>query len=205
MTGNENQADAYCKVYAFHIGFDGTETYLSKAASVGNTVKKLGYSAKEPAVRGVSEKIGGGFIMQNFELPESTLLKVAVTRNLSWGSLLENAQMILRMRKGAAHRKLKVKLLQMKESAFQEAVFEGRFDLLTPAQMYTDHKVSINPNFLKFHSETNRNRIFVDEIIEPEKTKTPTLVTQTIYKEDGEAINVTKRKRLRNIKIKGEV
>lgn len=138
LTGEVNLRKQSAKCYAFHApkkGGNGNEEVFLDAATKNGTnglsVRKVGTPEVFSAIPGTKQEIGGRFFRQKFDLLDGEIIKVMVTVRRGYGEREVNANVFLRVREGAAHRRLRFRLLDHADVSHTHAEIEGTFDILS--------------------------------------------------------------------------
>ena len=200
MTGSEAQSDAFVKIYAFHVGKDGKDQFISKAKTMTSAVKG-GVPTYEGAVAGITKEIGGSWIMQSYEVGEGEILKINTQKKEGWNTLLRSAQIFLHVRENGPLQEVTINLLNRPRSRFPRAVFSGRFDILTPDEVFNMYGIVVPAHYHRFFSPLAQEKVYSIRQLQPEKAPLERVEMRKVKGDDGITTTVRVRKRFRNLEV----
>jgi len=207
-TGYENVPGGSAKSYVFTMPSTGfpipdKETNLGVAAKGRDSrIATISAQASVQAVPGMAGD-PGKWITATYDVPENRLLKIFATRNTggsNFGSMRILASMIIRMRPGAALRRVGTILTGHARATYSRVWTEGRFDILTLAQAHA-LGVTVPRHFEAQFAETMVRRAFEIVVIEPETASVPVLQTRVVTTSQGQAVTVTTARRRRALDL----
>lgn len=190
-TGQESYEKGLAKLQAFvpnqNICQVGAQALpvgaASKVPNQGLTAVNVG--RKIDAIRGMPESQCGAWVQRTLQAREGLVVQVFGSRRARWNSLLSSSNFYLRMRNGAAHRKVTMKTLQISGmSELQQVSVEGRFDVLTLPEAAVQG-VTPNPLYRALFSLEKYQYLFQEEILEGESAARERVVTTTVLSENG--------------------
>jgi hypothetical protein len=203
MTGSETMSDGFTKVYAFHVPQGGgKEAFLAGASKVGGLVRAQGYPVCEGAVAGIRREIGGSWTMQAYDIAEGEVIKLSVSKRAAWNSKISSAQVLIRMRSEGAHTRITIPLLaRAGKSRFTEAVFDGRFEVITPQEAFAAAGVTVPSMFLRLFTLSAQETCFkvsqVEEAVKPAER----IKVRVIQDNAGATVAVRERVRRRSLDL----
>ena len=180
-------------------GGSSREVFMDKAATgtQHTLVQRVGNAQFSESIPGTSPSIGGRRITQVFVVTEGEVLKAFVNVRGAYGNLPRSASMFLRVRAGAAYRRLRFKLIDIPESDFDFAEIEGTFDLITTEEALT-LGVHIPTAYRSFSDPSNIATILdSDTIIREETIARVVLEEKEVSVWDGPVKIVRKRRNRR--------
>lgn len=199
-TGSETSKDSYAKCYLLHCTSE-KEMFIGNAAKSSHTgVSKAGAHASYAATEGIREEIGGRWTSGGWQVPDGTVLKITATVKRGWGSILETAQMYIKVRKDGPLQTVKVPLIDGPRSTLTEAKFYGRFDILTPEEVFHEDGIEVPEKYVPLHSEANRSSVFIVETQSSEKAPRRLMEAKVVGSKGNEVV-VRSRVRRRRLKI----
>lgn len=206
FTGNEVVNDSFIKIHLFHSPHPGgaggeREVFINSAAKTVPTdsaIQAVGRPTVENALTNIRPEIGGRWFRQSYEIQEGEVLKLFVQKRAAWGKLTQTACFFMQMRKGAALRKLSVRLLCTPQSRHSVAELIGCFDLL-PLDYARDLGVKILGNNLSCFSQEQVAKLVAVSELEPEQAPLPRVSTQEVVSDTGEKHRITVRRKLRSL------
>lgn len=161
----------------------------------------IGQPIYEPAIAGRKPEIAGQWFVTNYNLEPDDVIKLCVSKKLTWNSLIKQAHIYLRMRQQAAFRSVRIPLLAKANSSRAEAQLQGRFDILTVEEAQTEAGIIPNPNYIHMHAEYNRNPLFRIDELEPEERPRVRVTTSILTNEEGDGVRVLSKRRSRRVTI----
>jgi hypothetical protein len=209
VSGSVNLRKQSAKTCFFHAprkgGKGNREVFLDKAATNGVTggpdgvIHRAGAPSYSDSVPGVNGQIGGRRVEQQFSIAEGEIIKGFVNVRPSYGKLPKSASVFLRVRKDAAYRRLKFKMLDHADTTLTHSTIEGCFDILTTAEAVAAG-CHIPTAYRSFSDPSNLATVLEEDIIiHPEKAAAPRYEERIVKDGQGNERKVVKRKRRRMI------
>ncbi len=191
-TGNENFEDHYTKVYLFHTPTDGArgtekECHIWQIArgEGGNGVTQVGRTVETKAALDHIPEFGA-WRSSTYEVDEGVLLKLFAmrkTREMVAGRHTA-ACMFLRVREGAAVRRVLVSLTGDQRAPFGSVSLIGRFDMVT-LQAAIQLGAEVPPPFMsQFHTDV-QNVLFKMTTMERETSSAPLVADKIVQDQNG--------------------
>jgi len=177
----------------------GNELFMDKSATdTSHTlVKRSGGAQFSEAIPGTPPAIGGRRITQGFAVKEGEILKAFVNVKGRYGKIPRSASMFLRVRAGAAFRRIKFKMIDAEEGDFEYAEIEGTFDLITTEEALA-LGVHIPTAYRSFSDPSNIATILdSDTIIREETIARVVLEEKEVSAGDGPVKIIRKRRKRR--------
>jgi hypothetical protein len=202
VMGNEIFPSTSAKVYAFSVPtrqFPGKELNLALAAKAGIGITKVGTSESFPPAPGWKEELGR-WTRTNFDLPEGSLVKIFLNKTVPFGQMRVNGNILIRMRSAAAYTRIGVILTGFTNATISRANFEGKFDILTPAEA-TALGASIPLHFWPSFDESIQRRAFEVTVLERETAPVATEQVKQVINSEGEhvAVKTVQRRRIMGV------
>lgn len=208
LTGNVNMRKQSAKIHAFHSprkgGVGNKEVFLDKASKSGVTsghIRKVGVPEFCAAIPGTKQEIGGRFVKQTFDIEEGEILKLFVDVRPGYGNPKRTGSVFIRVRRNAAHRKIRIKMIDHADVAYTHAEVEGCFDVLTLNELDAAG-VKVLKGLRHLSSEANLERIISENIvIQPEVSAPVRVRKRKRVDADGNEQTVFERKKRRSLDI----
>ena len=202
MTGSETVADGFAKVFAFHVT-NGAETFIGQAAkTVSDKVRAVGSPVRESAVAGIRQEIGGSWVMQSFEIGDDEVIKIFAQRRNAWNKLIVSAQILLLCRATGPLTRITIPLLNRPgKSRFTEAVFQGKFEVITPQDAFERHGVVIPAHFMRFFHPSSQQTVFNVTQVEAASLVRQKIVATVTKADDGATVVIRSVKRRRAFEL----
>lgn len=196
-------SDGFIKVYAFHVPQGGgKEFFLAGAAKVGGLIRAQGYPVCEGSVAGIKREIGGSWTMQAYDIAEGEVLKLFVSKRQSWSSNISTAQVLIRMRSEGAHTRIVIPLLaRVGKSRFTEAVFDGRFEVITPQEAFAAAGIMVPSLYLRMFQPAAQEACFKVTKVEEASKSAERIKVKVIQDDKGATVAVRERVRRRNLDL----
>jgi len=198
QTGQELHSDHTLKVNAFYVPRVGKnfvdvpaskipsgEVFLHAAAknSQGG-VAKIGNRGSISAVTG-HNNARGFWSDVDYSMPEGSIVKIFVSKRSGFGSPAQLGAIFIKMRKTAAYNKICIDSLRRPNSAIQEAVFSGRFDIISDPDRLCRLNVDLSNRDASLISMGASYQLFKVVQIEPEISGESISESETITTDDG--------------------
>lgn len=130
----------------------------------------------------------GHWIQTSYAVPDGRVVKIFATRSI-FGAEKRTANILLRMRSGAGLKRITVPLTQHVRANIQNAVYEGRFDILTRAEA-AEYGVPVPVAFSRFYDVEAREGFIRIEHLDNDSSARPMHVVREVQTEDGETKQV---------------
>jgi hypothetical protein len=130
----------------------------------------------------------GHWIQTSYAIPDGRVIKLFAMRSI-FGAEKRTANIVIRMRDGAGLKRITVPLTQHPRANIQHAVYEGRFDVLTPAEA-TEYGVPIPDQFRRFYEAGAREGFIRIEHLDNDSSARPMHVVREVQTEEGETQQV---------------
>lgn len=206
-TGDQNFATGSTKLHLFFVPTRrhmGQELHIGRLAQGANPEVPCTSSNKRvfPAMNGAPNTLGL-WTQANYEVPEGVVLKVFGSKRTSiQGQRLNNhtATIYIQVRSGAALSSIGFQLLPHDRSPITRAELQGRFDILTVAEL-AQLGVGLNPQVLASMSNAAVGRIFSLSTLERQTQARQVEKTTTIRNSDGETVAIKRAVTRRAVKL----
>lgn len=207
LGGSANLRKESAKAHFFHVphagGKGNKEVFLDKAATNGVTggqdgvVHRMGRAQISDAIPGTLAEIGGRVIAQTFMVAEGEVIKCFINVRRSYGKLPRTASVYVRVRDGAAYRKLRFRLTNHADTILTHAEIEGTFDILSTDEV-VGLGVSIPNHYRSFSDATNIATVLEENIVIREEVEARTkLESREVSDGKGGMKTIITRKRRR--------
>jgi len=130
------------------------------------------------SINGGRKEVCGSVTDSEYLVESGSILRVYIKINKGYGRLPESACFYIRVRSGAAYRRVEINTLQSLSAVFTKAVFEGCFDMLSFDEAIAEG-VKTNKNFRRLFEPINVNRVI---------SKNEVLIEQTEVAEKKEVV-----------------
>lgn len=139
-TGKANGDNSISECFVFHtpIGPDqvGVEPFIGKSArdlrgSPMPVVVEQSPPFVMPSYHNKEVSIGGAYATAAYRVADGVILKVMAKKRVGWNSVMQSYIQYLRVREGAAERRLQFTPTRTANLAFDWLGIHGRFDLIT--------------------------------------------------------------------------
>jgi hypothetical protein len=202
--GQENFQSGSSKTYLFTMpttAFPGKEVNVAVAAKdVHAGIRVVQSQPPVPAATGMVAEVGK-WTTTTYEMPEGRLLKLFMMRNTpDFGTMRVGANLLLRVRSGAALRRVGAILVGHPRATYTRAWTEGRFDILSVAQARA-LGAAIPRHFEPSYDQTMVSRGYEIVEIEPEHEAPPVPHAQVVTSSRGEEVVVTSVRRRRALEL----
>ena len=155
------------------------EQLLGVAAKTGaEEVTQTSYPQMSASISGTRAEVGGRMTSAEYSIKSGTVLRVYVKINKGYGKLPESACFYIKVRQGAAYRRVEVNTFQSLSAVFSKAVIEGSFDMLSFDEA-TAEGVKTNDKFKRLYDSINTSRVI---------TKNEVLIAQSSAAEKKEVV-----------------
>lgn len=203
VIGNENWSSGTTKFHMFvcpttQFPLNGKEEHLWMVAQgarrgMGNgpAVQVVGAPRVVPAGEGLKPEICGKWTEQVYDVPENVLLKVMVMRTTSNPAGQRAANILLRMREGAALRRLTVDTIPNAKATLRRLTIEGKFDVMELAQA-AELGFRPAPQYLPSFMPgrlVNMPYIAIRELTQ-QASAAPRVVRRVVENQNGEAVSI---------------
>lgn len=200
--GKENHRDKSAQIQAFlHVEGKECPVFVAPRKTDGplhDKVTQIGTPQHRAARPGISTDIGGAWVTCNYEIADNTLIKLTVAKSLP--NNRRNCMLFILMRDNAPLNRITIPLRLNRFSVIDEAVIEGRFDVLTLEQA-KQRGASVIPAFERMFSDVMRNSMMRLEQREAAVAALPPVVTVTVQNDDGTERRVSRPGRRRTLDV----
>ncbi len=122
------------------------------------------YGTPTPSFKGVYANVGGSHFRQMMDCPNGTIIKLVASRQARSSSVTLKEQMYIRLRSGAALRKI---VCDNVGDQFSEGNVMGEFDVVPMAQ-YERHGITVKPAFQRFFVDMSTAFLFKETVLRQE-------------------------------------
>ena len=163
----------------------------------------------QDAVAGVMGSIGGKWTTRSQQIPDNTIIRImytATNRTTRSAGGKEQRNFYILVRDNAAHRTLSFPTSRVAgKSRIQNAHIYGRFDLLTPAVIFSDYGIVTQSEKVKLYGGYSENHLQVtmsQRVVtlttqHPQVAPRPRVETTLVLSNSGESTFVREKKRTR--------
>lgn len=206
MSGSETRNSGNAKVHVFwcptpeeRVKFgDVGETFLNNAKRMRGDLTQMSF-AQENAFPGLRKELGT-WKTQVWNLPEGMILKVFASTKTNWNTLMNRGTLYLRVRDGAAFRRILIPLTGAEGARFTHASLEGSVDILTLDEV-KGYGINVAPQFEPMCGQAAVRKTFQFEELQPEKSPKALRTTTTIQTDEGKEKVIVSRKRRRSMDL----
>jgi len=203
--GRANTRTAITEMFIFYVpkkGMRGTvEAFLGKAAKdmarfPDCPISQYGTVMVVPSVSNIPEEVGGKTATVSYQIMDGTILKVFAKKRTGWKTPMDSAVLYLRVREGAAKRRIAVPCQESNALASPEFYIKGNFDIIKAEDVVAEGgKVNVLSSTLAGREIDLLNIEVLEPEKEPLKIKSVTMETSK-----GEKTTISKVQTLRKIK-----
>jgi hypothetical protein len=207
ITGSQNFPTGSTKL---HIFFVPTRLHMGQEIHIGQLARRMNPDVPASAsgtVRFSAYSGGpttlGEWTQANYEIPEGVVLKVfgmkkATMQGQSLGSYTANV--FIQLRSGAALNRLSFNLLTHDRSPISAANIEGRFDILSPAEM-AQLGIGMSPQLFQTLEQAKFERLFRVSVLDRPTVSRPNVKATTMKNADGQSVTVQKASSKRAVRL----
>ncbi|QIG76106.1 hypothetical protein EVC24_085 [Rhizobium phage RHph_I4] len=207
ITGDQNFPNGSSKLHLFFVPTRqrmGQECHIGQLAKGANPDVPCTASnvRRFSAMNGAPETIGR-WTQANYDVPEGVVLKLfGSRRNSIQGQSLQNhtAVIYLQVRSNAALTSINFSLLTHDRSPITRAELQGRFDILTGAEL-AQLGVGLHPQTLMSMADHKVQRLFTLSTLERQLQAKQSVRTTTIQNSEGETVAIQKAVTRRAVKL----
>lgn len=216
VTGNSNlqEGSAQCRAFvvlprdAISNRFKQEEKHLGQAvkdAAMHSIITNVGRAVPMSAVTDLSKEQSGTVCRACYQVSEGTIIKVMFQKRGEWGKGVRTANIYLRVREEAAHRRFVMRLNNNPSATERDAFIEGRFDVLTPDEA-AGYGVTTKDAFKKLFEPAKQraagvNEVVLDEAVSRKPTHEVVAEIEGTEGKGGVRRKVTRRRRRRGIQL----
>lgn len=192
-SGSENFPDVgVSKFYTFYTPcreHSGTEAHIGQRAKMrqANLIPS-GFPQGHPAAPGFIDHYGR-WTMSTYDVANGVMLKIFASMKRHGVSRATTMNQLIRVRAGAALRRINFRTLGWSKGAFAVVHVEGRFDLLTVEEA-TRLGVVIPESFVGTYRPMQPNGLLTCDVLDAETVSEPVLADRMITNTAGEAVAV---------------
>lgn len=145
----------------------------------------------------------GKWTKASYDCPDGIILKIWVHKFSGYGQRIINASQLIRPRKDAAFRELKIQLSGHSKARYQYAIIKGRFDVLTLEQA-KERGVKLNSRFEYTFKSSEVAKVMEVKILEKERGPSVKVRERTVRNKSGETVVIQKRRVVRALDLKSD-